>query len=461
MQDIVASFIVILLGFALVGVASGFSDTRDRPLILVALAMHFAFALASYWIMENVFFVSDVHAYVDDGAEFIPLLDAKPFYWLFELTKMICRLPNETRLESGPTESMVAVAGIGLYLTNSVWAIFLLCTIVSYLGKWSLFAAFRDELGFVHNRGLLVASMMIPSCVYWTSGLVKESFAMAGVGFLFRGAQLLLKRFHPLGMPLLAIGFALVAGFKPFFLFAFVIAVAMWILFAKTKRDLAAFAPFIFAGGIGLAIAGIAVLGTQFKEFAVDRVVETVAQHQQYAAEAEGGSNYTIGDPTARSALGQVAFAPLALLTTLARPLPFEIHNVTSAIASTELFVLTVLLIQALRMSGFRGSWRNIFSRPVLVFAFVFTIIAGTGVGLATGNLGTLSRYRTPLLPFYAVLILGLRHAARQAPAVVASPPRSKRLTPLERALAARPTRLVGRSSPAAAAARRAQRGTE
>lgn len=442
MQDLIASFVVILIGFIAVTVAAGFSPQRDRGLVLFALAMHFAFAIASYWIMENIFFISDVHAYVEDGQTLHRLLDARPVHWFIEFFKLLCRIPNELTPDAGPTERMVVVASLGMYMVNSVWALFLLCTLVSFFGKWAMYVAFRDELKFEDSRPILYAAMLIPSCVYWTSGLVKECFAMAGVGFLFRGAQLLLRGFNPAGVPVLLLGFVLVAGFKPFFLFAFVVAAAFWILFAKVKRDMLALAPFVFVIGFAVAIVGIAFLGTQFKEFAVDKVAETVAEHQHYAAEAEGGSNYRMGDGNARTFGGQLAFAPLALVTTLARPLPFEVHNVTSAIACAELLVMTGLLVSSLRRSGLRGAWRNIFGRPPLVFAFVFTLTAATAVGLATANFGTLSRYRTPLLPFYAVLIVGLRHAARGEKVETApEAPAPVRPGPLDRVLAAREAR--------------------
>lgn len=445
MQDVISSIVVILFGFLMVAVISGFSPQKDRVPVLFALAMHFGFAIASYWIMENIFFISDVHAYVEDGQSLHRLLDARPIHWGIEFFKLLCRLPNELTPDAGPTERMVVVASLGMYAVNSVWALFLLCTLVSFFGKWAMYVAFRDELAFEDSRPILIAAMLIPSCVYWTSGLVKECFAMAGVGFLFRGAQLLLKGFNPLGVPILLLGFVLVGGFKPFFLFAFVVAAAFWILFAKVKRNMLALAPFVFAIGFGVAIVGIAFLGTQFKEFAVDKVAETVAEHQHYAAEAEGGSNYRMGDGNARSFGGQLAFAPLALFTTLARPLPFEVHNVTSAIACGELLVMTALLLSSLRRSGIRGAWRNIFGRPPLVFAFVFTLTAATAVGLATANFGTLSRYRTPLLPFYAVLIVGLRHAERSAgvPAPVEPEVPPARAAALARALKLRGPRRI------------------
>ena len=51
---------------------------------------------------------------------------------------------------------------------------------------------------------------------------------------------------------------------------------------------------------------------------------------------------------------------------------------------------------------------------PFLVFCLVFVITFGLAVGLASTNLGTLSRYRAPLLPFFAVLLLVLSKPLRK-----------------------------------------------
>ena len=50
---------------------------------------------------------------------------------------------------------------------------------------------------------------------------------------------------------------------------------------------------------------------------------------------------------------------------------------------------------------------------PFLVFCTVFVIAFGIAVGLTSTNLGTLSRYRSPILPFFAVLLLVLDGARR------------------------------------------------
>ena len=51
---------------------------------------------------------------------------------------------------------------------------------------------------------------------------------------------------------------------------------------------------------------------------------------------------------------------------------------------------------------------------PFLFSAVVFCGVFGLGVGLATANLGTMSRYRAPMMPFYVTTLLILRQRGRQ-----------------------------------------------
>jgi hypothetical protein len=57
-------------------------------------------------------------------------------------------------------------------------------------------------------------------------------------------------------------------------------------------------------------------------------------------------------------------------------------------------------------------------------------LLFGTGVGLATTNLGTLMRYRMPLIPFFAMLLVALLQRSRQSVAVPATAPASQSTWP-------------------------------
>jgi hypothetical protein len=73
-----------------------------------------------------------------------------------------------------------------------------------------------------------------------------------------------------------------------------------------------------------------------------------------------------------------------------------------------EMMVLTILFVRILFTRNLGKVRRQIADNPLLVFCVVFVIAFGIAVGLASSNMGTLSRYRSPLLPFFVVLLLVL-----------------------------------------------------
>lgn len=434
MNDVIPCFIVIVLCTIVIAPLIARAAASERRFLAGAFALHMVFALALYWIMESVFKATDVHMYLYWAQDVGARLSADPVRWAPQLVLFICRLPSDVPLEPGATSHMVAVTALGMWATGSMPAIMLGSAFVSFLGKWALYTAMRDELASsVSRRALLIATLFIPSCVFWTSGLVKEAFALAGIGFLLRGAQLLLRKRSPASFLYLAPGVVLVAGFKPHFLFPFVIATALWVVLPRARKSTLLTPVLLIVGG-ALAMVGFVVLGSVFQEYSVERLADTVADHQLYGTQAEGGSNFTMGDAEAHTVGGQLSHVPLALATALFRPLPFEVHNTTSLIAMLEISVLTILLIHAVVRRGPMHVVRTTFQMPMALFAVVFLFCSAIGVGLATTNFGTLSRYRTPLLPFYGVVIAILRAAPSSVPSPVpASSPQRKSLRPAVR----------------------------
>jgi branched-subunit amino acid transport protein len=105
---------------------------------------------------------------------------------------------------------------------------------------------------------------------------------------------------------------------------------------------------------------------------------------------------------------GQLAYAPVALLTSLFRPSILEARNLLMLANAVETTVLTLLFARILFKRSLRNVRRQIMDEPFLVFCLVFVIAFGIAVGLTSTNLGTLSRYRSPIVPFFAVLLLVL-----------------------------------------------------
>src|SRR5690606_27940309 len=154
---------------------------------------------------------------------------------------------------------------------------------------------------------------------------------------------------------------------------------------------------------------------------------EDLAHHQRvgmYMTETMdsrgGGASYYAMGVDSTSLAAQIAVAPLAVVTALFRPPPFEANNGLACAASLEALAGACLVVQIVIRTGPRRAFSTLMSTPVLAAALVFAILFGMGVGLATTNFGSLSRYRMPLIPFWAtlVLVLARRPTTAKAPAV-------------------------------------------
>jgi hypothetical protein len=194
---------------------------------------------------------------------------------------------------------------------------------------------------------------------------------------------------------------------KPYILFPFVLAGGSWYYWARSlKRGRVRIRPVNFVVATVLGLGGIVVLGRYFPEYAIDNFTARSSDLQQLGR--RGGSAFELGGETPSTLVGQFAYAPAALLTSLFRPLIFEVHNIPALVNAVETTVLTVLFARIIFTRNLRKVRRQIADDPLLVFCVVFVAAFGIAVGLASSNMGTLSRYRSPLLPFFVVLLLAL-----------------------------------------------------
>ena len=53
--------------------------------------------------------------------------------------------------------------------------------------------------------------------------------------------------------------------------------------------------------------------------------------------------------------------------------------------------------------NSFKNLIQSLINYPSLSFCLVFTIVFGIGVGITSGNFGSLVRYRIPFLPFFSI----------------------------------------------------------
>jgi len=415
--------IIILLGAAAAVVACRGLDARERRYAMIAFAAHVLMSFV-HWGLEEFFYqrVSDAYSYLAIGAGFARLLDSDFVRYAPELARYALHLDNTLPFEmtASGTGTMSAIAGFIVFLVGpSLLSVSLFTTWLSWFGQLCFYRVAREELDPVDHKAALIGLLYVPSVIFWVSGFAKESFTLGFLGILtystYRAwhARSLL---HLGGVVMGGVGVAMV---KPYTLFPFVLGVAAFIYADRAWRDggPVRIRPAYLVLALALAVGGVAALGNLFPELGAEKVAETLSKQQVDWRGTEGGSNIEMVGGDERTLAQQLEFVPLALANSFFRPFVFEAKNGPALAASLETTLLTLGLIALVGSRHRRLALDQLFRSPLLVFGAVFVVVLAVAVGLTTSNLGSLSRYRVPMMPFYALILLVLRRRIKDAEA--------------------------------------------
>ncbi|MEM9191276.1 MAG: hypothetical protein AAGF12_19040 [Myxococcota bacterium] len=400
--------------FALVSAIQRFSP-RELPWLVAGLVAHMAASFAVVAVTRAAYGSGDMFAYFYVAESLQPALHLDFTGTVKELFILIFHgrpvLPAHLFGVGSPTGTMIGVTTlIDFAVGGSLYGTCLVIASISFFGKLALYIWGRESFPERYRPRLAFGVLLVPTVVFWSGGIIKESFAVAGIGFLALALHRILQRRVVVGALIGLIGFGMVALIKPYLLFAFVMSAGAF-LYARNALSEAnghrlEIRPLHLVVAVALAVGGLIVLGKLFPNYSFENIGAEAALQQGAGAKVTGGSSYSIGDSNATSLTGQLAFAPVGLIYSLFRPFIFEVRNVQMAVNALEALALTVLFFRVFWIRSWRASWRMLTSSPALIFAATFVLIVGVGVGIATTNVGTLSRFRMPMMPFYAMLLL-------------------------------------------------------
>jgi hypothetical protein len=314
----------------------------------------------------------------------------------------------------GATGSMFAGAGFSSLVTGgSLYAICLMWSLFAFAGQVGLYMGFRAVFRPLLYRRLLVAALLVPTVVFWSGGMLKEAAALGGFGLVFLGVQrLIYGGYRPRYLCLAVFGAVFVGLFKPYILFPFVLAAGIWFYWYRSMEDRDGVGlvakPLYLIVGVCVALGAVVVFGELFPQYAPGQLGEKLASTRYHQLRAGGGSRIEMMPTGGRSLIGQLPLVPLALATVLLRPFIFEVHNAVALVNALETTAILGLVVWILVGRGLSNVYRTVGRSPAAVFCVLFTVLFGAAVGLAAPNLGTLSRYRIPMMPFYLALLLVL-----------------------------------------------------
>ena len=287
--------------------------------------------------------------------------------------------------------SAVNVFSFGNYYVNVIFYSF-----ITFTGPVAVYRVFSDVFPGkkVH---VLLATFLIPSFAYWTSGIHKDGLVFMAISLIIYHVYFGLKekQFKLSRIFSLLISFIIILSFRNFLLVILVPALFAWILSYKMQKRIALIyiSTYLITAILFFSLRYISS-GLDFPQAVVDK--------QKAFKTLQGSSGFDFPElkPTVGSFLVN---APRALSSTTLRPHPGDVKHILSMAAASETAFLLLLFLLFLfwRTNGVKSAafiWFCIF------FSFSFLLL----IGFTVNFLGAIVRYRSIILPFLLVPVISL-----------------------------------------------------
>ncbi len=292
-------------------------------------------------------------------------------------------------------------------LRNNIIIKFLsLCNIFSHGNYYinSLFFNFFCFLGHVsfyrvfitiykkHQKAVIIGCFLLPSMLYFTSGIQKDGIVFTTLGFLSYAVFQSLQQnyFSKKHLFIILLAFIILFLIRSYVLINLLPALIIWILIAKYKL------PALKSFGIGYIITGLFFFNFNSMVTSVNPLKTVTEKQADFFTLPRANTQIQLDTlyPNFKSFLFN---APQAYNHLLLRPYPTEIPVKSLLPISIELFIYHVLIILFLFFKRKKEESEN---NPFILFGVFFVLTMFLFIGYIMPNLGSLIRYRSVYLAF-------------------------------------------------------------
>jgi hypothetical protein len=384
-------------------------------LVMAAAGLRLAGGLARYLVTYGVYSgVADASTYTTVASQHYRAFRHFHIFWpntgVFH--GLIPWLDTIIYAVAGPTE-------LGAFLIFG-W--------INLVGAYLFYRAFRIGYPEGDARRYALLVFFLPSLLYWPSSLGKESWMVFAIGLgSFGVARALAGRVG--GYLSLVAGVGAMLLIRPHLALIFLPAAMVAFVLRKTapgrRRPIGR-----LVGIAVLVVSSLVVVAKAQSYFGITTLDPQTITHQLNTTRQQTAiGSSAFHPPNARSPIGY----PLAVVTVLYRPLPFEAHTLTVGVASLEGLILLGLTIGSWRR--LRGLPRALWENPYVTYALVYSALFVLAFA-NFANFGILARERVQMLPLFLVLLAmptadqSLKAVADPTPVVSVPRPVERRLRP-------------------------------
>jgi len=410
-------FAFIILFFILINNLSFFStESVSKTWINLALGLKILAGFTLVWIYTGYYSnrsEADIFKYYDDALVLNEILDngfseyAKVISGIGEVDGSTNDIIAKTRFwDKSPSISFLNDnrliikfnAIVALFSLNNIYLHMVIAGFLAFIGLFFLFKTFQSfTIG--KERLLFLALFVTPSVLLWSSGILKESFMILGLGGLSY--------------------FTLKNRSRQFYLYSlFMMLLFSWVLIASKLYLLLVFIPPIVSYYWskdkidGKNVLRYAVINILFVSLLLSssylfqkiNIVEMLIQKQyefKCLTEWIGAGSAVFIPDLQNNLISFIVATPYALYNTLFRPGIFDINNGLMLLAAFELLVIILFILISI---SFRKR-KNINVNFVL-FCLNFSLLLSLLIGWTTPVLGAIVRYRIPIIIFVLVMAI-------------------------------------------------------
>lgn len=447
MGDILESAFAVLGASLVFAIATRAFSSAQLVVLWRAFAARVMFSFAQTAVYVWYYKGGDIFYYMEVGGRLASVTSRDPVSYLPELLGACVGLEPTRGLAmpdlGSTTANMHALVGVFRLFHDSIWAVGIWFGLLSFTAQAFAYVAVSRLVGQRHDNFVKLAFLYTPSVAFWSASITKETVAVAGLSLVMYGVSSLSRARMASGLAVAGAGAVLMIVSKPYLMIPLGIAMAAYALRRQKQQGgprvpgwMRTLRPFVL---VVLAAGSVIVPGMLFPNLRPEKVVET-ANYRRSVAYGQGGSDIQHPDADSDDDFG-LAYIPIGLTAALFRPFFFEARNFTQLLNIIETTAILYFVLRMIFRTGIRGIVRKILDDPELTFCMVFTLMTALAVGMSNPNLGTISRYRAPMMPFYVLAILILNESTRTtksraalAPAVAPTktlvPPKPKTLVP-------------------------------
>lgn len=352
------------------------------PILMGATCLKLVGSVIRYWVAANLYGTGDFYDYDKFGRRVAAGLRHGH----------LITLPG--RLAG--TNFMRLVTGFIYFATPSrMMSGFLVYGFLSLVGLLFFWRAYRTAVSATNDVRYLKWLVLLPSLLYWPSAIGKDAFMLLAAGIAAYGAACILSDRLWTGIGALSVGMLGMLMVRPHFALAACGGLMLALLFRRQRGGIVQTVVSVaFVVALGFVVVQSASSFFGISAFNQASVVK--ALNEASTQTGQGGSQFT---PVIVNSPIKI---PLAAITVLYRPLPFEAHSGQEMITAIEGSVLVILTLKSWRQikralaAGRRMPYFLYCTGALLVF-----IIAFSGFS----NFGILARERTVIQPLFLVFI--------------------------------------------------------